>query len=463
MEGVSTIILGAGLGKRMRSGLAKVLHPVAGVPMILYPVEVAKQVSSERIIVVAGFQADKVKSILPSDVEIVHQPGPKGTADAVKLAFDALGDYRGRVIVLCGDVPLITKETVVDLISSHQRKGASITVLTTEVDDPGGYGRILRNANGDIVRIVEDADADENIKSIREINTGIYVFETGFFKSILEEITPENMQKEFYLTDTIEIGRERGIRVYAYRTERVSDVIGVNTRVDLAYAETIMKKRINERHMLNGVTMIDPEATYIERDVVIGKDVVIYPGVVLQGHSVIGETTVIYSHSRIINSRIGRGVIIRDSSIIEDSIIEDGVQIGPFARLRPGTKVDRNARIGNFVELKKVTLGEGSKANHLTYLGDAEIGRDVNIGAGTITCNYDGWVKHKTAIGDRVFIGSDVQIVAPVKIGDDTFVAAGTTVTRDVPSGALAISRTEQKNKEGWVEKRRKKKNRDKK
>ena len=458
MNNISFIILGAGLGKRMKSNLAKVLHPVAGIPMILYPVDVARCFHPQKIIVVIGFQADKVSSILPPDVDTVYQAEQKGTAHAVSLAFEALDNYRGKVVVLCGDVPLITKGLIEDLLDFHKGNRAVVTVLTASVEDPSGYGRIVRDGNGDIMRIVEDSDASRDIKRIDEINTGMYIFESEFFTKIIQEVKAENRQGEFYLTDTIEIARKKGLRVCAFKTDRVEEVMGVNTRMDLACAENIMRQRINKSHMLNGVTIINPLETYIERDVRIGQDVVIYPGVFLQGDTAIGEGTVIYPHTRVINSCIGKNVIIKDSCVIEESRIDDEVQIGPFARIRPGTKINPRARIGNFVELKKVTMGEGSKANHLTYLGDAEVGKDVNIGAGTITCNYDGWDKHRTIIGNRVFVGSDVQMVAPVKIEDDVFIAAGTTVTRDVPSGSLAIGRVDQKNIEGWVHRRRKNK-----
>ena len=456
---IITIILAAGLGKRMKSGLAKVLHPVAGIPMILYPVKVAEEISSERIIVVVGHQADRVKDVLSGrDVEIVQQVEQKGTADAVRLAMDSLKGYKGMLVVLCGDVPLITPKTISGLISAHRDRGAIMTVLTTEVEDPSGYGRIVRSSDGSILRIVEERDADNEIKRIKEINSGTYVFDSLFLSEVLREIKSENAQREFYLTDSIETGLKKGFKVYAYKTIEREEIIGINSRNELAMADIIMRRRINNRHMLNGVTMINPDNTYVGMDVSIGQDVTIYPGATIEGNTTIGSRSVIYPNSRIVNSQIGSDVNIKDSSVIEDSRIGDGSQVGPFAHLRPGTILDKNVRIGNYVELKKAFMGEGSKANHLTYLGDAEIGSDVNIGAGTITCNYDGKKKHRTTIGDGVFVGSDVQFVAPVKIGEGAFIAAGSTVTKDVPPGSLAISRVEQKNMEGWVEKRKKRK-----
>ena len=456
---IITIILAAGLGKRMKSGLAKVLHPVAGIPMILYPVKVAEEISSERIIVVVGHQADSVKdAIAGRNVDIVLQGEQKGTADAVRLAMNSLIEYKGVVLVLCGDVPLINSKTISGLISAHRDRGAIMTVLTTEVEDPSGYGRIVRSSDGSILRIVEERDADNEIKKIKEINSGTYVFDSLFLSEVLREIKSENAQREFYLTDSIETGLKKGFKVYAYKTIEREEIIGINSRNELAMANIIMRRRINNRHMLNGVTMINPDNTYVGMDVSIGQDVTIYPGATIEGNTIIGNRSVVYPNSRIVNSQIGSDVNIKDSCVIEESRIGDGSEVGPFAHLRPGTILEKNVRIGNYVELKKASMGEGSKANHLTYLGDAEIGSDVNIGAGTITCNYDGKKKHRTTIGDGVFVGSDVQFVAPVKIGEGAFIAAGSTVTKDVPPGSLAISRVEQKNMEGWVEKRKKRK-----
>lgn len=456
-DDIVTIILAAGLGKRMKSGLAKVLHPIAGVPMILYPVKAAGEVSSVKTIVVAGHQADRVKDVLSDkDVGIVFQAEQKGTADAVRLAVDAISDFKGMVVVLCGDVPLITAEIVTGLIEAHKKAAASMTVLTTEVQDPSGYGRIFRGTGGSILKIVEDRDADEKVKGIREINTGIYVFDSTFLSEILGEIRSENAQKELYLTDSIELGISKGLKVLAHKTLQYEEVMGINTRAELAAAEGVMRNRINNRHLINGVSMVNPDTVYIDESVVIARDVTIYPGTFIQGNTVIGEGSVIYPNNRIVDSVIGCGVTIKDASVIEESRVGDNAQIGPFAHLRPGTVLDKNVHIGNYVELKKTFVGEGSKANHLTYLGDTEIGSGVNIGAGTITCNYDGYKKYKTTIGNGVFVGSDVQFIAPVNIGDNALIAAGSTVTKDVPPGALAISRVEQENREGYVEKRRK-------
>ena len=457
MDNIATIILAAGFGKRMKSRVAKVLHPVAGIPMILYPVKVAEEISSERTVVVIGHQADKVRDVLSGkDVDIVHQAEQKGTADAVKAGMDAIRGFKGMALILCGDVPLITSETISDLIAAHEKEHASVTVLTTCVEDPSGYGRVVRNSDGSLLRIVEERDADNEIRAIKEVNTGIYVFDSGFLSDVIYEIRSENAQKEFYLTDSIEIGIKKGLRVSAYKTGETEEVIGINSRIELSRVEELMRRRINNGHMLNGVTLINPEIIYIDMGVSIGQDVTIYPGTIIQGDTTIGESCTIYSNNRIVDSRIGSCVTIKDSCVIEGSAIGDGSQVGPFAHLRPGSILGKNVRIGNYVELKKAVVGDGSKANHLTYLGDAEVGSGVNIGAGTITCNYDGWEKHKTIIGNNVFVGSDVQFVAPVKIGDEAFIAAGSTVTKDVPPGALAISRAKQENRDGWVEQKKK-------
>ncbi len=456
---IATIILAAGLGKRMKSGLAKVLHPIAGMPMILYPVRIAEEISSERTLVVIGHQADRVQEALSGrDVEIVHQAEQRGTADAVRLAMEFLKGYQGMVVILCGDVPLMTAKTVSELIAAHQKGRASVTVLTTEVEDPAGYGRIVRQVDGSIHKIVEDKDASNDLKGIREVNTGTYVFDSPFLSEAIREIRAENAQREFYLTDSIEIGLKKGVRVSAHKTRDREELIGVNSRSELAMVDGMMRKRINDYHMLNGVTLINPGAIYIDAGVTIARDVTIYPGTTIQGNTTIGKSSVIYPNNRIDNSQIGDGVTVKDACVIEESRIGDGSQVGPFAHLRPGTILAKNVRVGNYVEIKKAVMGEGSKANHLTYLGDAEVGSGVNIGAGTITCNYDGWKKHKTVIGDGVFVGSDTQLVAPVKVGDGAMIAAGSTVTKDVPPGALAISRVDQKNMEGWADKRRKRK-----
>lgn len=452
------VVLSAGLGKRMKSARAKVLHPVAGRPMIVYPVQTAKRISRRRVIVVIGHQADSVAGVLaPLGVELVHQPEPRGTADAVSCALSHLKGFEGKVLILCGDTPLLTAQTLIDLVASHQSWAGPMTVLTTELEDPAGYGRVIRDVNGQVLRIVEERDADDRLRAIREINTGIYIFDAPFLVEVLSEIRSENAQREFYLTDSVEIAVRQGFPVQGVVAKDAAEFLGINSRIDLAEAERLMRRRINRLHLENGVTLISPESAYIDADVVIEKDVVIYPNTFLQGQTVIGEGCTLYAGSRLVDSTLGRRVTILDSCLMESSEVGDDSVVGPFAHLRPGTVLGSHVKVGNFVEMKKSRMGDGSKANHLTYLGDSEIGRDVNIGAGTITCNYDGYHKYKTHIGDGVFVGSDVQFIAPVTVGPGAVVAAGTTVTRDVPPDALVISRVEQVIKEGWAKRRQSK------
>ena len=454
---VAAVILAAGLGKRMKSALAKVLHHVAGKPMVLHPVEAALGLSPKRTVVVAGYQAEKVREVLaPYPVETVLQPDPKGTADAVARAMAVLKGDTGSVLILCGDTPLLRSVTLKDLLETHRTGGGPVTLLTAEAPDPTGYGRVIREADGRVVRIVEERDASPEIRAVREVNTGIYVFDSSFLTEVLSEVRAENAQREFYLTDTIEIAVRRGKTVRGVPVKDPEEWMGINSRVDLAAAEKVLRARIVRRQMENGVTFLSPETALIDADVTIEPDVVIYPNTVIEGKSRVGSGSVIYPNNRIVESEIGQGVTILDGCLIESSRIGDGSWVGPFAHLRPGSVLEKNVKVGNFVEIKKTHMGEGSKANHLTYLGDAEIGRDVNIGAGTITCNYDGRHKHRTRIGDGVFVGSDVQFIAPVTVGEGALVAAGTTVTKDVPADALAISRTEQVNKEGWAKRRKK-------
>ena len=456
MKGISIIIMAAGLGTRMKSNLVKILHPLAGMPMLAYTLNLAKSLRTEKIIAVIGHQADKVKDIF-SEYKIgwVIQKEQKGTGHAVMQAKNTLRDFNGTVIVLSGDTPLLKKETISELIKSHKSKGNRVTILTTELNNSYGYGRVVTNANGKVERIVEEKDASDAIKKIRLINTGIYAFDKDFLFDSLSEIKPNNAQGEYYLTDVIGIAAKRGLEINAVKAGDSDEVMGVNTRLELAKAERIIRRRINERWMLSGVTIIDPETTFIDDTVEIGRDTIIYPNNFICGKSRIGEGCTIYPNSRIIDAKIGKEVKIKDSCLIEESKIGDKASIGPFAHLRPHTELGRDVKIGNFVEIKKSIVKDGAKANHLTYLGDSVIGRNVNIGAGTITCNYDGFKKHRTEIGDNVFVGSDVQFIAPVKIGKGAIVAAGTTVTEDVPADSLVISRTKQISKKGWARKKR--------
>lgn len=453
----AAIVLAAGQGKRMKSKRAKVLHPLAGVPMLFYVLDLVKRLEIQRTFVIIGHRAEQVsEAVSSSGVTCLLQDPPLGTGHAVLQAKKALEDFSGSVLILSGDTPLLRPETVQRLWEVHQKERATMTLLTTRLANPYGYGRILRKKNGAIARIVEEKDATPAERSIQEINTGVYIIEAPFLFDGLGEVRPNNQQKEYYLTDLIGIAARRGERLAGAAADP-DEVIGVNSRADLATAEGTLRKRIAARWMAEGVTILDPARVRIDASVEIGRDVVIHPGVALEGNTKIGEDCVLHA-CRIENSRLGEHVVVKDYSVIEESEIDADASIGPFAHLRPGTVLRKGAKVGNFVEIKKSELGEGSKANHLSYLGDAVVGKGVNIGAGTITCNYDGEKKYQTIIEDEVFIGSDTQLVAPVRVGAGALIAAGSTITRDVPPEALAISRIRQENKEGWARKRKTKK-----
>lgn len=456
------IILAAGHGKRMRSKQPKVLHPVAGRPMVYYVLNLVKALEVDRVLVVVGHHKEQVRNLLEEEIqnkqiEVVVQDSLSGTGHAVMMARPFLADYHGTVMVLNGDHPLLRVETASALLKAHQDNGAAITMLTAHLENPEGYGRILRGPDDQVTGIVEERDATAQQRRITEINTGVYVAQADSLFRLLEEVKPDNAQGEYYLTDTVRLAVQKRFPVLAVTAEDFSEALGINTRADLARAEKIIRRRTANRLMAEGVTLLDPETTCIDDTVAIGQDTVVYPWTFIEGDSQIGEDCVIFSHVRISNSRLGNGVVVKDHCVVTESVLEDHVAVGPFAHLRPGTLARRGAKIGNFVEVKKSEIGEGSKANHLTYLGDAVIGKDVNIGAGTITCNYDGAKKSQTIIGDNVFVGSDTQFIAPVKIGPGATIAAGTTITKDVPPGSLAIGRAQQVNKKGWAKKKKKK------
>ncbi len=455
MENIATIILAAGKGTRMKSDLVKVLHPILGLPMLSYPVELSlNEIEAEKTIVVMGHQADQIKKRFEDPrIDFVLQDEQLGTGHAVLQALPLLQGFTGTALILCGDVPLVKAETLRSFIDTFLGNDSTIAVLTAVVKDPYGYGRIVRNQEGWLERIVEEKDASDEERLIREINTGIFCVRSAFLMEGLKEIGKENVQGEYYLPDLVEVARKRDLRCSAHMVANPVEVMGINTRVDLATATEALRQEKVKELMLSGVTIIDPRTTYLDRTVEIGKDTTLYPNCTLQGRTRIGERCVIEPNSKISDTEIGDGVTIRSYSVITESRIEDGASIGPFAHLRPLSEVKAKAKIGNFVEVKKSVIGKGSKANHLAYIGDSLIGEEVNIGAGTITCNYDGFEKHQTIIGDRVFVGSNVELVAPIKVGSRSSIGAGTTVTKDVPEGALAISRVKQKNIRGWSKK----------
>lgn len=443
------VILAAGQGTRMKSDLYKVLHPVCGKPMIQHVVDQVSALGFAEKIVVVGFGAKSVQEQLGEQVSYVLQKEQLGTGHAVMQAEQALKEKEGTTVVLCGDTPLIRAETLEKLIQYHEEQGAKATILTAIATDPTGYGRIIRNEKQLVERIVEHKDATERERQVTEINTGTYCFDNKALFSALKEVGNDNVQGEYYLTDVIEILKKRGESIAAFTTPDFEETLGVNDRVALAHAEKIMRLRINRSWMERGVTLINPEHTYISADATIGKDTVIYPGVFIEGKTVIGERCVIGANSEIKDSTIGDETTIKQS-VIHDSDIGKHVTIGPFAHIRPQSAIRDDVRIGNFVEIKKSTLGQGSKAAHLSYIGDAELGEGVNFSCGAITVNYDGKEKHRTTIKDGAFIGCNANLIAPVTIGENALVAAGSTITDDVPKNALSIARQRQTNKENY-------------
>ncbi|WP_394220108.1 bifunctional UDP-N-acetylglucosamine diphosphorylase/glucosamine-1-phosphate N-acetyltransferase GlmU [Halobacillus trueperi] len=446
------VVLAAGQGTRMKSKLYKVLHPVCGKPMVQHVVDQLNTLDLQELITVVGFGAEKVQEQLGEDSHYVIQEEQLGTGHAVLQADDILADKEGTTVVVCGDTPLLTGETLQKLLDHHDAEGAKATVLTAHAEDPHGYGRVIRGGNGQVERIVEQKDASDEEQAIQEINTGTYCFDNAMLFDALKNVSNDNVQGEYYLPDVIEILKGQGETISAYQTPEFSESLGVNDRVALSKAEKLMKQRINEQHMRNGVTLVDPEQTYIGPDVTIGRDVVIYPGSVLEGTTTIEDDALIGPHSTITNCHVGSETTIKQS-VAADSKIGSRVQIGPFAHIRPQSSLGDDVKVGNFVEVKKASFGDGSKASHLSYIGDAEVGSGVNIGCGTITVNYDGENKHLTTIEDDAFIGCNSNLIAPVIVGKGAYVAAGSTINQDVPSEALSIARSRQTNKEGYASK----------
>ncbi|ADD69586.1 UDP-N-acetylglucosamine pyrophosphorylase [Denitrovibrio acetiphilus DSM 12809] len=440
---IMALILAAGKGTRMKSDLPKVLFEAAGKPMIDYVVDAAKGVSASEINVVIGNGAELVRDHLGGEVNFSLQETQRGTGDAVMAAAAEVERFDGKVLILCGDMPLIQSETLNKFIEESADKDVSF--ISVKVKKPEGYGRVVRGLDDSVLKIVEEKDASDEEKRINEVNTGIYLCDSGVLLERLKNIDSNNAQGEYYLTDIVAEGAS------AYLAKDENEFIGVNNRAHLANASKLLWQKRAEEHMANGVSLIDPSVFYCDDDVVIEADAVIYPNVFLQKGTVIRKGAVVYPGCRIKNSEIGENCEIKDNCLITDSYVGAKSAIGPMAQLRPGTVLKGKNKIGNFVETKKAEMGIGSKASHLTYLGDAEIGKDVNIGCGTITCNYDGISKYKTVIGDGVFVGSDVQLVAPVTVGEGALIAAGSTITKDVPADALGITRASQKNLEGWV------------
>ena len=450
------VILAAGQGTRMKSRLPKVLHPIAGRPMVDHVLRTARSLSPSTITLVVGHQAEEVQRRLAGqrDLRFVLQEPQQGTAHALQQAEPVLAGQTGTLVLLSGDVPLLSPATLRRLADTHRNAGAAATIVTAMVDRPYGYGRIVR-VDGRIARIVEERDASPAERAVREINSGIYAFDLAPLWDALRSIASANAQGEFYLTDLVGIYSRRGLTVETVVLDTADETRGINSRSELAEVSRIVRQKKNEELMAAGVTIVDPATTYIEDDVQVGADTVIHPGVMLEGQTRIGAACEIHAHVRISNSELADRVTVNNFCLIVGTRVADGASVGPFAHLRAETVVGEGARIGNFVELKKTTLGPGSKANHLSYLGDATIGSHVNVGAGTITCNYDGERKHPTVIEDGAFIGSDTQLIAPVTVGKGAYVGAGSSITDDVPPGALGIARGRQTNVERWVERKK--------
>ena len=452
---LSCVILAAGHGTRMRSALPKVLHTVCGIPMLQAVVSTAKKLKPDRIVIVAGKDEDPIKEVMKDEnLVFALQKEARGTGHALQCARPALKNEKGIIVVLNGDSPLVRSDTIRKFLRLHRRNMNAVSVLSFAATNPDSYGRIVRDASGRVVGIVEQNDAAASQKEIREVNSGVYALQPDALR-VLDGIRMNRSKGEYYLTDIVAAALKKRLRTAAYCIGAEDEFMGVNTRRELYEASRLMKKQIIDKWIDRGVFFLDTDSVFIHPDVSIGAETTLYPNVYLEGRTKIGRGSIIYPNVRIRNSEIGNGVVILDSTVIEDSRIRDRASVGPFARLRPGSDIGSEVRIGNFVELKKSVIGKGSKAAHLSYLGDAIIGKDVNIGAGTITCNYDGVKKNVTEIEDNVFIGSDTQLVAPVRIGRGAYVGAGSTITQDVPPLSLAISRTSQKTIEGWAQKRK--------
>lgn len=443
-------ILAAGEGKRMKSDTPKVLHKVCGKEMVNHVIDIMRKSGIEDVNVIVGKGAEKVKEgTKDRNVSYSLQEVQLGTGHAVMSSKEFLKEKSGIVAIFTGDAPLIREETVKKFLAFHEEGGFKGTILTSVIENPDHYGRVIRDEKGEVVKIVEAKDCSKEEYEVKEINAGMYCFDIASLLEGLERLNNDNAQGEYYLTDVIAILKNKGLKVGAMVTD-FEETIGVNSRVELAEAERILRSRINRKHMENGVTIIDPQNTYIGSDVEIGRDTVIYPGNVIEGNTVIKENCVLYPNSRISDSIIEREVTIQ-SSVILEAVIGEGTTVGPYAYIRPETNIGKNARIGDFVEIKKSTIGDNTKVSHLTYIGDAEVGSGCNFGCGTVVVNYDGNKKHKTKIGNNAFIGCNTNLVAPVEVKDNAYTAAGSTITEEVPEDTLAIARAKQVNIIGWV------------
>ena len=438
----------------MKSKMPKVLHKVCGKPLSKWVIDASKAAGADKVCAVVGHKAETVKEVLGDVCEFALQAEQKGTGHAVMQAIDVIKNSKGEVVILNGDTPLITAETIKKAIEYHKNNGNQATVITAILDDATGYGRIVRDNDGSVLKIVEQKDASEEEKKINEVNSGMYVFDAQSLVYALDKITPNNAQGEYYLTDTLEILLSAGKKIGGYAISDNDEIRGINDRVQLNEAEKIMQKRINEYHMRNGVTMRNPESVYIEDGVEIGNDTEICQNVTIKSGTKIGSDCVIGSGSMLDRAVIHDGVDVL-SSVILESEVDEGTHVGPFAYIRPNCHVGKEVKVGDFVELKNSNIDDGTKISHLTYIGDSDVGKRVNFGCGTVTCNYDGKKKYRTTIGDDCFVGCNTNFVSPINVGDGVYIAAGSTITEDIPENSLSIARARQVNKEGWKDKRK--------
>ena len=450
----TSVILAAGMGTRMKSKMPKVLHKVCGKPLSKWVIDASKAAGADKVCAVVGHKAETVKEVLGDVCEFALQAEQKGTGHAVMQVIDVIKNSKGEVVILNGDTPLITAETINKAIEYHKNNGNQATVITAILDDATGYGRIVRDNDGSVLKIVEQKDASEEEKKINEVNSGMYVFDAQSLVYALDKITPNNAQGEYYLTDTLEILLSAGKKIGGYAISDNDEIRGINDRVQLNEAEKIMQKRINEYHMRNGVTMRNPESVYIEDGVEIGNDTEICQNVTIKSGTKIGSDCVIGSGSMLDRAVIHDGVDVL-SSVILESEVDEGTHVGPFAYIRPNCHVGKEVKVGDFVELKNSNIDDGTKISHLTYIGDSDVGKRVNFGCGTVTCNYDGKKKYRTTIGDDCFVGCNTNFVSPINVGDGVYIAAGSTITEDIPENSLSIARARQVNKEGWKDKRK--------
>lgn len=443
-----TIILAAGKGTRMKSKKAKVLHEVCGKPMVNHIIDVSKLAGSKETIVITGHMKDEVLKALDNDIKIAEQKERLGTGHAVMMCKDFINDD-DKIMILCGDTPLLNEETLKNLLDYHNKNSYKATVLTCIVENSNGYGRIIRDDKNNLLKIVEQKDASMEELLVKEINSGIYIFDGLDLKIALDKIDNNNAQGEYYLTDTLELIKNDDKSVGAFSGALIEEIMGVNSKLDLSKANEIMRRKINENHMLEGVIIVDTTSTYIDLDVKIGMDTIIEPNVILKGNTVIGEDCIIGANSKIIDSRISDDVKIENSTVLESNI-DSNTTVGPYAYIRPNCNIGKNVKIGDFVEVKNSNIDDNTKASHLTYIGDANLGKGINLGCGVVFVNYDGKNKFRTTVEDNSFIGCNTNLIAPVKVEENSYIAAGSTITDDVPKNNLAIARARQVNKDNW-------------